>query len=226
MSYDAAAHIFAQKHKVSVFRYLKNEDRNSLSNYKTSTSLPPRNRGNSKKGITEQTVTISSIGNIQDHVISPQIVKEAQKMANVYPIIYVFENSVRIVIKKIMESKYGKDWWKKARIPTKINEKIKIRKKDEDKNRWHGKRGSHEIFYTDIEELVSIIENNWDIFGPHLPKQHIVKAIIEIIATSRNVIAHNNPLSTDDILSLKLNYKKWNNQVKGIKFKLKVASKV
>jgi len=137
-------------------------------------------------------------------------------MANVYPIIYVFENSVRMFVQKIMEKNHGKDWWKKAIITSKIIQKVKIRKKDEDKNRWHGKRGTHEIFYTDIEELMSIMENNWEIFEHHLPKQHIVKAIIEIIGTSRNVIAHSNPLSKDDILALKLNYRRWTKQVKDI----------
>jgi len=128
----------------------------------------------------------------------------------------MFQNSVRKFVQKIMEEKFGKDWWKKANINSNIFRKVKIRKEDEDKNRWHGKRGTHEIFYTDIEELMSIMENNWEVFEHHLPKQHIIKAIIEIIGTSRNVIAHNNPLSKDDILALKLNYKRWTRQVKDI----------
>jgi len=216
LSYNAAAHVFAQKHKVSVFRYLDDKDGETLSKYNASTRTSSNNSGKARSRKFEQIIRIGPLGDIKDPVISAKIAKDAKEMANVYPFIYVFENSVRIIVTKVLELKYGKDWWKKAKINRKISDKVKIRKKDEDKNKWHGKRGAHEIYYTDIEELMSIIENNWKFFEPHLPKQHIVKAIIEIIGTSRNVLAHNNPLGKDDILSLKLNYRRWTKQVKDI----------
>jgi len=218
LSPNAAAQVFAQNHGVSVFRYLDDKDKESLSKYKTPTTSTSNNQGYGRSRKTEHIINIGFVGGIKDPIITPQIAKEAKEMANVYPIIYVFENSVRKFVQKIMEKKHGKDWWEKAKINSKIIQKVKIRKEDEDKNRWHGKRGTHEIFYTDIEELMSIMENNWEIFEHHLPKQHIVKAIIEIIGTSRNVIAHNNPLSKDDVLALKLNYRRWTKQVKDIKF--------
>lgn len=216
---NAAAQVFAQNHKVSVFRYLSDKDKESLSKYKhpVSDNLVS-SRSKSKKGKSKQIVNIVTVGKIEDPIVSIQLAKEAKKMAEVYPVIYVFENSIRIIVQRIMESKYGKEWWKKAKIQTTITQKVEGRKKKEDSNKWHGKRGSHEIYYTNIEELMSIIENNWEVFELHLPKQHIVKAIIEIIGTSRNVIAHNNPLSNDDILSIKLNYRRWTNQVKDITF--------
>ncbi len=152
-----------------------------------------------------------------DHPILPkQMLNEAQKMADIYPIFYIFENSVRGLIQHVMVSKYDKDWWDKATIPIKVKQKVEIRINDEDKNRWHGKRGAHPIFYTDIEELTSIIENNWKEFVSLLPQQHWVKTMIEIIGTSRNVVAHNNPLSPDDISALKVHFKQWTNQIKKI----------
>lgn len=216
---NAATQVFAQKHGVSVFRYLDDKDKKGLSKYTVPISENSGNsKGRNKKNNTKQIINIITVGDIEDPIISVKLAKEAKKMAEVYPILYVFENSVRIIIQKILDAKYGRDWWKKATIPTKIIKKVEGRKKSEDNNKWHGARGAHEINYTDIEELVNIIESNWEIFEPHLPKQHIVKAIIEIIGTSRNVIAHHNPLDNDDILSVKLNYRKWVKQVKDIEF--------
>lgn len=213
---NAAAQIFADMHKVSVYRYLDDKDKDSLSKYIPKSSNQNSNTNNSKKGKVKGSFDIALIGEIEAPGISNQLAKDAKKMASVYPIIYVFENSVRELIQKIMESKHGKDWWKKATISTKIKDKVKIRKKNEKKNKWHGQRGAHEIFYTDIEELTSIIENNWEDFKKYLPKQHWVKTMIEIIGTSRNVIAHNNPLSVDDISALKVHFKQWIKQIKDI----------
>lgn len=221
---DIAAYCLAFKKGIKIDRYgLKPETlirvQQSLNSGKIIVTGEQRNSKTQRNTVIKSQnpiITIGLVGKIDHPVIRKQIALDAQKMANVYPIIYVFENSVRELVQKIMESKYGKDWWDKNSIPSKIKEKVIIRKKDENKNKWHGKRGAHEIFYTDIEELTSIIENNWNDFKDFLPKQHWVKTMIEIIGTSRNVIAHNNPLSDDDVSALKVHFKQWTKQIKDI----------
>lgn len=220
MDLEVAAYCLAFQNGIKIKRY--NIDENTLKKVEdalrsqNSTSNPKPKKKSTKIG--EQNIIMQIGGNLKlDHPILPKkMVTEAKKMADIYPIIYVFENSVRRLIQHIMELKYGDDWWEKASIPSKVKEKVKIRRNDEDKNKWHSKRGSHEIFYTDIEELTSIIENNWNEFVAFLPKQHWVKTMIEIIGTSRNVVAHNNPLSDDDIDALKVHFKQWTKQIKDI----------
>lgn len=220
---DIAAYCLAFKNGIKIDRYgLKSVTLDKVQQALSSSSAKgiPNVVTGKVKGRTQKSgstiINIGVMGKINHPLITTQIASDAQKMANIYPIIYVFENSIRNLIQKVMESKYGSDWWNKAKISSKIKGKVKIRKKDEDRNRWHGKRGAHEIFYTDIDELTSIMETNWNDFKKYLPKQHWVKTMIEIIGTSRNVIAHNNPLKKDDISSLKVHFKQWMKQVKGI----------
>lgn len=156
-----------------------------------------------------------------DHPVLPKrIIEEAGKMSTVYPYFYAFENSVRSVIQRVMEKHYGSDWWNiKASNPMK--KKAETRIALEGKNRWHGKRGAHPINYVDIEDLADIITTHWQNFEKIFPSQHWVKANIEIITLSRNVVAHNNPLSDDDIESVRVRFREWTAQVKDIEEILK-----
>jgi hypothetical protein len=112
-----------------------------------------------------------------------------------------------------MEKKYGSDWWN-AKVSNHIKDKAHLRIVKEGKHRWHGKRGAHQINYVDIEDLSDIITSNWHEFAIIIPSQHWIKANIEIIALSRNVLAHNNPLDNNDIESVKVRFREWTNQIK------------
>lgn len=151
-----------------------------------------------------------------DHPLLPKrIAEEAAKMSSVYPYFYVFENSVRSVIQRIMEKNYGQDWWNTKATST-MKKKADTRIALEGKNRWHGKRGAHPINYLDIEDLADIITTNWHDFEKLFPSQHWVKANIDVITLSRNVVAHNNPLADDDIDSVRVRFREWTSQVKNI----------
>jgi len=151
-----------------------------------------------------------------DHPVLPKrIAEEAAKMSEVYPYFYVFENSVRSAIQRVMEKNYGLEWMA-AKATTQMKKKAETRIALEGKNRWHGKRGALPINYLDIEDLADIITTNWQDFEKLFPSQHWVKATIEIVTLSRNVVAHNNPLSDDDIESVRVRFREWTNQVKDI----------
>lgn len=156
-----------------------------------------------------------------DHPVLPKrIAEEAAKMSEIYPYFYVFENSVRNTIQRVMEKNYGQDWWN-VKASNTLKKKVETRLAQEGKNRWHGKRGAHEINYVDIEDLADIITTNWQDFEKLFPSQHWVKANIEVITLSRNVVAHNNPLADDDIESVKVRFREWTNQIKDIEVILK-----
>ena len=54
----------------------------------------------------------------------------------VYPLLYVFENSVRDLIELVLKAKYGNDWWTAA-VPLKVREAAEQLKTDE-KDTYHG----------------------------------------------------------------------------------------
>lgn len=150
---------------------------------------------------------------VSDPILPQNIVNDASKMAITYLKIYLFENSVRNLILKTLETKYGKNWWD-AQVSTQVKKDVKDRMDKEKENRWHGKRGAHPIFYTDIGDLKSIISKNWQDFRNIIKKeQEWVKLKIDEIEFSRNVIAHNNPLSNDDIQRVEVNFKDWFKQL-------------
>jgi hypothetical protein len=138
-------------------------------------------------------------------------------MLAIYPYLYLFENSVRYFIIERMKEKYGEDWWKQ-RVGNPIQTKAEERLEKEGRNRWHGKRGQHPIFYVDIDDLRSIIVSNERDFRDKFPgvKRPLewVQQRIEEIEISRNVVAHNNPLAENDITRLKVYFRDWVEQMK------------
>lgn len=142
------------------------------------------------------------------------VMNEAISMADIYPYFYVFENSIRYLVMKTLEMEYGKDWWN-TRVKKRIREKVQDRINDEENNPWHGKRGQHPIFYTDISHLLSIIRNNEEHIKTYLPEGRItwLTEKIQDWEKSRNIIAHNNPLQDHDIERVKLNFEDWIRQL-------------
>jgi len=148
---------------------------------------------------------------IQGNLLAKNTLSEAKEMSKIYPYLYVFENSVRTVIQKVLE-KHGKNWWD-TKVIDKIKLMVKGRKNKEEKNPWHGKRGAHQIYYTDINDLKGIIRHNWEDFKKIFPSQSWIDQRIEEIEISRNIVAHNNPLSKDDIDRIKIYFKDWSKQI-------------
>ncbi|MDG6905277.1 MAG: hypothetical protein JRN20_05765 [Nitrososphaerota archaeon] len=140
------------------------------------------------------------------------VIREALDMAGMYPYFYVFENAVRYFIKDNLESKYGTKWWE-SKVAKPVQQTALERMSKDGKNRWHGKRGAHPIFYVDIGDLRSIIISNQEDLKDKFPavRRPIdwITQRIEEIEMSRNVVAHNNPLSQNDIDRVKVYFKDW-----------------
>jgi hypothetical protein len=135
--------------------------------------------------------------------LPPNLLKEANKMADVYPDIYELENLVRHVIKTILEDKYGSDWWKNRNVVSgNIAERVEERMNFEGKNRWVAKRGTHEIFYTLFGDLSRIIASNPREFKQIFANMEI-EAELRKLEPLRNIIAHNNPLPPKEINRIK-----------------------
>ena len=153
---------------------------------------------------------------INEPLLPKRIIDEAQKMANdVYPRFYIFENSARNLILKIMENKHDNTWWD-SKVSSDIKNRVEDRLKHEKNNLWHSKRNVHKIFYTDFRDLKSIIINNWNDFKDIFPRQDWITSRFSDLELSRNIIAHNNPLQADDMKRIETYFKDWIKQIKKI----------
>lgn len=136
--------------------------------------------------------------------LPPNLVDEAKKMGGIYPDLYILENLVRYVVMSVLESKYGSDWWNnRSVVSRKIAEKVEERKHFERENRWVAKRRTHEIFYTDLRNLSSIIATNSREFKKIFANLEI-EAELRKLEPSRNIIAHNNPLPPNEFGRIRL----------------------
>ncbi len=69
------------------------------------------------------------------------------------------------------------------------------------------------IYFTDLSDLVSIIQQNWASFEGLLPDIDWVRQIIKTVERSRNVIMHSGELSLHDIERIGVNLRDWLRQV-------------
>jgi hypothetical protein len=147
-------------------------------------------------------------------LLNKDFVLSAQKMSSVYIAITAFENSARKFIQDRLLEKAGADWWT-DNIPKSVKDQAEKRKKDEEQIRWHGSRGSSLIFYAQMGDLVSIMQNNLPFFEDYIPSVEWARQIFNSLERSRNVIMHSGELSMNDIERVAMNIRDWIRQVGG-----------
>jgi hypothetical protein len=148
----------------------------------------------------------------EDFSLSTRI--NAKKMTLIYALLFCFENSVRELVSQRLNEKYGADWWN-LKVNGTIKKKVSFRKKEDEKNRWHGPRAKIDIAYANFGDLNDIIVENYADFEDLFPDPDWVQAKIGDLERSRNVIAHNNVLSEADIERIRMYIKDWIQQVGG-----------
>lgn len=204
ISSRTAAFICAAEMGIDVYRLAEDEEQlKELQRLITVTPSPiPRDKKGKREEKDREIIISKRI--VDTFGLPPRLAREAERMADIYPDMYVFENLIRYVVKGVLERKYGRNWWNQPKVVSrKIRENVEDRKKEERRNRWHAKRGSHEIFYTDFSDLNRIITTNYnefkDIFADSAIQSHMKQ-----LEHSRNIIAHNNPLPPREATRIKM----------------------
>ncbi|QQG40133.1 MAG: hypothetical protein HYS81_01855 [Candidatus Aenigmatarchaeota archaeon] len=144
--------------------------------------------------------------------IDDAVEEDAQRMAEPYVILYLLENSLRHFIHNTLSQKYGADWWHKAGIRSSLLNEVKSRKALEGINKWHAPRGSHELFYTDLEDLVYIMRKEHEVFKNLLDLELWPVTFEKAVKLSRNIVDHHNPLPEREVKRLKQILEDWKNQ--------------
>lgn len=160
---------------------------------------------------------------LDDPLLPPSVAEDARRMAEVYPYLYMFENSVRNFVQMVMEKKHGKDWWEEH-VGKTVRDEVQIRITEERQNAWHGKRGTHSIHYTNIGHLIKIVKTKPATFAPFFSGLKSGLGWLEIrineIELSRNAVAHHRPLKKRDIDDIKRYYEQWRDQLRAWKEKI------
>lgn len=150
---------------------------------------------------------------LSDPILPRQILDDAKRMAEkAYPLIYVFENSVRETIRLVMTRAHGNNWWS-GHVAQNIQRSVQQRIDQEEQNAWHGRRGSHPIYYTSIGHLSRIVTANWGEFQDILPSLAWFTQRMDEIELSRNILEHNNPLRARDLVRLEMYLRDWQDQI-------------
>jgi hypothetical protein len=147
-------------------------------------------------------------------LLDEDLVASAKEMAVVYTAISAFENSAREFIQKRLLEEVGDDWWEKS-VPQGRRQKAESRREEENKVRWHSKRGDSLLEYTEIEDLSAIIVTQQLVFAPIIPDPEWAKNIFKTVERSRNIIMHSGYLEAEDIERLGMALRDWLTQIGG-----------
>ena len=129
-----------------------------------------------------------------------------------YLAFFCLENSVREVVTERLSEIHGPDWWDEC-ASSSMKSKVTARKEKEGKHRWHARRGSHEVHYTDFGDLKSLIQNHFGDFEDLFPDMNWIVSRLDELEASRNIIAHSNVLEEREIARIRLHLDDWLRQV-------------
>lgn len=229
ITHEQAVYAVAHEHGLRLSKYLTREEqaemRAILAQHRAQAApaAPTSNGTTSRKSNAPKPalVTIAGVNVEMLPGMTATHAKEAKMMAEkVYPTLYVFENSVRDVIERVLKAEFGADWWTKA-VPGKVQTAAKDTKTAEKKDPWHSQRGAREIDYVLLSHLWDIIKHQWKYFKDLFPNQAWTETLITSdMNVSRRVLAHMTPLTPDDVKNIEAAFRKWANQLKAVESKL------
>jgi hypothetical protein len=143
---------------------------------------------------------------------SLEIRGNAMKSLPAYLAFFCLENSVRELVADRLSENHGSNWWDECSNSS-MRSRVQSRREKEGENRWHVRRGEHEIYYTDFGDLKLLITNNWADFEDLFPDQNWISSRLDELEASRNIIAHSNLLEEREVERIRLYLSDWIRQV-------------
>lgn len=162
---------------------------------------------------------------ISEFQFPSDIAEKSNQMTDAYFNLYLIENFLRIFIEEVAITNYGENFSDKLRIGSKINKKIKDRKKEELKKQWLSLRGDSDLFYTDLIDLKTIISSNYGLFNKYFPKESWITSKLEELYDLRKKVAHNSYLDQHEQNTLDLMINSIYRQLK-VDFKFEVKKEL
>jgi hypothetical protein len=151
-------------------------------------------------------------GRLSLGVLDDDLVAAARYMSTVYTAIAAFENSARTLVRSTLLEEKGENWWDEC-VSEKVRKSAESRQAEDEKNRFHSRRGESPLNYTDLKGLLSIVRNNWPLFEPFMPTIEWADNIFDAIERSRNVIMHSGTIDNEDAARVGIHIRDWVTQV-------------
>jgi hypothetical protein len=206
MSTEEAIYVIAHKEGLDISKYLPpvTIDRvRSILQRDTSIRSARQEVSNSKKN--------SKVSTIKPYpLISISANRQAIVMgAEVYPLMFQLENSIRLLIERVL-SKSGNDWWIK-RVPQDVQSNVQRTMNKEKRYTYRSQRSNDPLYYANFDDLKKIIiepSNRVDFQGI-IKDIEWFKVKMDEVYMARNNLAHCVPLSKDDISRILLFHSDW-----------------
>jgi len=144
---------------------------------------------------------------VDTELFEADIIVQAEKMADFYVLYYSLENTIRRLISGRLQEQYGANWWE-DKVPIGVKNSVADKQKKE-KDPPMSIRSEEPFSYTNFGELIDILNSNWSDFSDTIRSQRAMQQVLTQFNLIRNVIAHSNELSEDEIVRLKLLIKDW-----------------
>jgi hypothetical protein len=212
MSTEEGTYVLAHQRGLDLTKYLDRETydriRGMLPRGQVQAAAPTLAPSGKSRRTATKPVHIGSGAAVIDPMLPIGVLNDAARMAELYPMLYVLENSIRHVIGRVLSANHGSGWWA-SRAPADVRNRVQERKDKESKAPWHGKRGGHEINYSDFSDLRKIITFNWADFNPIFPSQPWITQKLEELEPARNTLAHHNPVPANEQKRLEVILDDW-----------------
>src|SRR5699024_10793427 len=130
-------------------------------------------------------------GKILSTILPNDIKEKGYYMAEIYTYLYAVENSLRLCIEQVCKEEHGENYFDEIKVPKALRNTITNRIEKANANKWLSIRGDSKLFYLDFKDLVSLIDNNWEVFKKYFPNRDFIIPKIDEMAECRNLIAHN-----------------------------------
>jgi energy-converting hydrogenase A subunit M len=144
---------------------------------------------------------------VDTELFEVDIISQAKIMADFYVLYYSLENTIRRLISGRLQEKYGLNWWE-DKVPNGVKNGVAEKQKKE-KDTPMSIRSDDPLCYINFGELIDILNANWSDFSDTIRSQRAMQQVLTQFNLIRNVIAHSNDLSEDEIDRLKLLIKDW-----------------
>ena len=170
--------------------------------------------GSVRKSLTEKAKT-APIARTYPMLSASQIGKSLALGADVFPLIYQIENSIREFISKRL-SKTDQNWWS-TRVPNDVQKAIAHTITREKRYPYRDLRGNHPLFYANFTDLKKIIAANHIDFIDAIPDIDWFKVKMDEVYMARNNLAHCVPLAKDDVSRIALFHRDWARLMSSVK---------
>lgn len=222
MTTEQAVCIIAQRNGIKLDKFLDEEIVSIIRGllqqvYPLSQITKKAERKPIKQALRQYVVRIGKQFKFTDPLLGLGKLNEANEMSDIFPYLYILENSIREFIERVMTAKFGTNWWE-SQAPKHLRDDVTIKMTGDKRDSWHQRRGDRPIDYLDFKELPSLMNKIEQFVVPDIiPDLDWFRQLVKQIYKSRCVICHMNPLDKTNIDAVVVWFNQWEKQIEAKK---------